>query len=109
MSTPSGSIRTQGENKIDKRVAVIAAIVVIVGLITMGSGMIARYMTRANACHQTRLMLFIAGLITALIIAALGGTYYKFVSEETQQKVMDYAWNEEEFRYTGSLGAEPKY
>lgn len=99
MSTPSGKVQTVKENKIIKRVVVFAAIVIIVGLITMGSGFIAKYMTRANACHQTRLLLFITGLITALIIAALGGAYYKFVSEEKQQEISDYLLNEQ-FEFT---------
>ncbi len=85
-----------------KKTAVLAAIAVIVGVITMGSGYIAKMMTRANACHQTKMMLFLAGLITALIIAALGAMYSKFVSKEKQDEWQKYVEEKvwaEQFRY----------
>jgi len=90
-----------------KKTAVLAAIAIIVGIITMGSGYIAKMMTRANACHQTKMMLFLAGLITALIIAALGAMYSNFVSKEKQDEWQKYieenVWAEQ-FRY-GAMDA----
>ena len=82
-----------------QKAAVLAAIVVIVGIITMGSGYIAKMMTRANACHQTKMMLFLAGLITALIIAGLGAILMKYTDEAERKKWTDKIWAEQ-FRYT---------
>lgn len=85
-----------------QKAAVLAAIVVIVGIITMGSGYIAKMMTRANACHQTKMMLFLAGLITALIIAGLGAILMKYTDEAERKKWTDKIWAEQ-FRYGNDL------
>lgn len=82
-----------------KRILVLAVLAAIVGLITLSGGEITKLFVKANRCHRTKLLLFGAGCITALLIAIIGALYTKFVSSETQQKVYNDLWNEQ-FRYT---------
>jgi hypothetical protein len=51
---------------------VIVVILIIMGLLTMGSGMLAKLFMKANSCHQTKLLLFVSGVILCFLIAGLG-------------------------------------
>lgn len=99
-----------------KLILLIVVLAVIVGTLTLASGMLAKLFGQASHCDESKMLLFVSGMILALIVAGLGALYNKYQNEakmkEWKQKVEDWI-NKEQFRYrqektietSGSLGA----
>ena len=92
-----------------KKTLIYVILLTIVGLFTLGSGMLAKLFMKANSCHQTKLLLFVSGTILMAIVLGLGGLIYKY---DTEKKIDQYqkdimAWaNKEQYRYQAkNLGA----
>ena len=85
-----------------KLILLIAVLAVIVGVLTLASGMLAKLFGQASHCDQSKMLLFVSGMILALIIAGLGALYNKYQDEEKmkewKKKVEDWI-NAEQFRY----------
>ena len=87
-----------------KRILVLTLLAAIVGLITLTGGEITKLFVKANRCHRTKLFLFSAGCITALLIALIGALYTKFVSSETQKTIYSSVFSgPEAFYYENEL------
>jgi putative Mn2+ efflux pump MntP len=98
-----------------KKALVIAIMAAIVGLITMGSGLIAKFFMKASHCSRTKLFLFITGIIFSILYMILAALYMKFDTEDNYRKqIMD--WMErEQYRYyeetppAGGLSGKGEY
>jgi len=84
-----------------KQILLLVVVILIVGLITLTGGEITKLFVKANKCHRTKTLLFFSGLITALILALIGGLYYKVIPAESRDKFQNWALTEQ-FRYTSS-------
>jgi len=88
-----------------KKMLIYAVLFTLVGLLTLGSGMLAKLFMKANSCHQTKLLLFVSGVLLVAIIFGLGALVNKF---DTEKKLAKYqneliAWaNREQYRYNRS-------
>ncbi len=93
-----------------KTTLVAVVLLSIVGLLTMASGMLAKLFMKANSCHQTKLLLFVSGVVLSFMIAGLG--YILALVEKDKKEEDKYfnkidAWiDREQYRYAaGKLGA----
>ncbi len=82
-----------------KKALGIAIMAAIVGLITMGSGMIAKFFMKASHCSRTKLFLFITGIIFSILYLILGSLYMKFDEEDKYKKQIIDWMNKEQYRY----------
>jgi hypothetical protein len=85
-----------------KKTLIYAILFTIVGLLTIGSGMLAKLFIKANSCHQTKLLLFVSGVLVVAFIFGLGALVNKYDTEKKfDQYMIDVkAWaNKEQYRY----------
>jgi hypothetical protein len=84
-----------------KKSLVAVGFIVVIGLLTLGSGMIVKLFTKANYCNNTKMMLFVSGIVLALVLSLLGYLYGKIDTETSlSSKYINKlkAWTER-FRY----------
>ena len=88
-----------------KKTLIYAVLLTIVGLLTIGSGILAKLFMKANSCHQTKLLLFVSGIILVFLIAGLGYAYGK-IDQKGQyvNDIMEWA-NKEQYRYGNNLSS----
>ncbi len=85
-----------------KKTLVIVVALTIVGLLTLGSGMIVKLFIKANSCHKTKLLLFVSGIVLALLLAGLGYAYFKIDQDYTYGLSLFQWMHSEQFRYRTS-------
>ena len=59
----------------------------ISAFITLFSGVIAKFLVKADSCDQTKLLLFVTGIILGLFFIGLGSLYYNFDNENKLGKL----------------------
>ena len=82
------------------KVGILLIMILIVVVIALGSGYIAKFMMKASSCHETMILLVIAGVLTAVVFMGLG---YLLLMTETGLKyslmIKEKLVAEEQYRY----------
>jgi hypothetical protein len=86
-----------------KKLLIAIILIAVIATITLGSGMIAKFFTKASSCNKTKLLLFSTGLVLGLLFIILGALYQKFDTEDNVGKYYKQLkeWSDkEQYRYT---------
>ncbi len=73
-------------NKYINKLLILLVLGILLGLITLGSGLISKLIIRAGHCEKTKTVLFLSGMITVFVLFLLGYLYHKYEGPDHRDK-----------------------
>ena len=101
MDVKSLGIDTTKVNKF-KIALIFITLVIIFGLLTLGSGMFVKLFMKANNCHQTKLLLFLSGMILYFLVIGLSVLAGKYMLNINNALSFGKWVTSEQYRYEES-------